>query len=275
MSYKLRVLSLGAGVQSTTLYLMAEEGLIEPFDLAIFADTGWEREATYKVIEDLKAKYKTPIITVKEGDVKNDILNVLDNGFKNKNELFIKMPMYAYNGNDKIMLKRQCTAAYKIKPINKELRKLLGLKPYQRYTGEMIEHCIGISIDESQRMNKYQGNSIETVSFPLVDLKLNRNDCVEYLKQRNYIISKSACIGCPFHCNKEWRDLNDGEFKEACKFDNEVREGFLKLKNNELYIHNSLKPLSEVDLRTPEEKGQLRLFDYDKIKVFSNLTLSV
>lgn len=273
MSYKLRVLSLGAGVQSTTLYLMAEEGLIEPFDLAIFADTGWEREATHKVIENLKAKYNTPIITVKEGDVKNDILNVIDKGVNNKNELFVKMPMYAYKGNNKIMLQRQCTAGYKIKPINKELRKLLGLKPYQRYTGETIEHCIGISIDEAQRMNRYRGTKLETVSFPLVDLKLNRNDCIEYLKQHNLNISKSACIGCPFHCNKEWRDLNDAEFKEACEFDNKVREGFLKLRNDELYIHNSFKPLSGVDLRTPEEKGQLRLFDYDKIIAFSNLTL--
>jgi hypothetical protein len=38
----LRVLSLGAGVQSTTLALMAAHGEIGPMpDCAIFADTGW------------------------------------------------------------------------------------------------------------------------------------------------------------------------------------------------------------------------------------------
>jgi len=43
----LRVLSLGAGVQSTTLALMAAHGEIEPPDCAIFADTQWEPRAVY------------------------------------------------------------------------------------------------------------------------------------------------------------------------------------------------------------------------------------
>jgi hypothetical protein len=108
-------------------------------------------------------------------------------------------------------------------------------------------------------------------------LKLNRNNCIEYLNQHGLNIEKSSCVVCPYHCNREWRLLNTDEFKEACDFDDKIRNGFARtrIKSQELYIHNSLKPLSEVDLRTPEEKGQLRLFDYDKIKAFSNLTLSV
>lgn len=40
---RLRALSLGAGVQSTTMALMAAHGEIGPMpDCAIFADTGWE-----------------------------------------------------------------------------------------------------------------------------------------------------------------------------------------------------------------------------------------
>jgi len=43
---RLRALSLGAGVQSTTLALMAAHGEIGPMpDCAIFADTGWEPQA--------------------------------------------------------------------------------------------------------------------------------------------------------------------------------------------------------------------------------------
>src|SRR5437764_521642 len=42
----LRVLSLGAGVQSTTVLLMAMRGEIrDKLDCAIFADTGWEPKA--------------------------------------------------------------------------------------------------------------------------------------------------------------------------------------------------------------------------------------
>jgi hypothetical protein len=46
LAIRLRVLSLGAGVQSTTLALMAAHGEIGPMsDCAIFADTGWEPSA--------------------------------------------------------------------------------------------------------------------------------------------------------------------------------------------------------------------------------------
>lgn len=49
---RLRVLSLGAGVQSTTLALMAAHGEIGPMpDCAIFADTGWEPQAVYEYLE--------------------------------------------------------------------------------------------------------------------------------------------------------------------------------------------------------------------------------
>jgi hypothetical protein len=44
----LRVISLGAGVQSTTMALMAAHGETTPMpDCAIFADTGWEPKAVY------------------------------------------------------------------------------------------------------------------------------------------------------------------------------------------------------------------------------------
>lgn len=44
----LRLLSLGAEVQSTTVSLLAREDLIPRFDLALFADTGWEPHQVYE-----------------------------------------------------------------------------------------------------------------------------------------------------------------------------------------------------------------------------------
>ena len=39
----MNIISLGAGVQSSTMALMAAKGLITPMpDAAIFSDTGWE-----------------------------------------------------------------------------------------------------------------------------------------------------------------------------------------------------------------------------------------
>ncbi|MGB5093359.1 MAG: hypothetical protein WBN97_08640, partial [Parvibaculum sp.] len=46
---KLRGQALGAGVQSTTLALMAAHGEIGPMpDCTIFADTGWVPQAVYE-----------------------------------------------------------------------------------------------------------------------------------------------------------------------------------------------------------------------------------
>ncbi len=50
----LRVLSLGAGVQSTTLALMIEKGEIPMVDAAIFADTGAEPKAVYDHLDWLE-----------------------------------------------------------------------------------------------------------------------------------------------------------------------------------------------------------------------------
>lgn len=47
---KKRVLSLGGGVQSTTMALLAARGDFEPPDIAIFADAGWEPQAVYDAV---------------------------------------------------------------------------------------------------------------------------------------------------------------------------------------------------------------------------------
>ena len=56
----LRVLSLGAGVQSSALALMAEEGDAPMPDCAIFADVGAEPQEVYDYLEYLKAFYPFP-----------------------------------------------------------------------------------------------------------------------------------------------------------------------------------------------------------------------
>lgn len=48
---QMKILSLGAGVQSSTLALMCEAGEIEKPDYAIFADTGWEPRHVYQWLD--------------------------------------------------------------------------------------------------------------------------------------------------------------------------------------------------------------------------------
>ena len=69
---------------------------------------------------------------------------------------------------------------------------------------------------------------------------------------------------CPYHSDAEWRRLKleePEEFAKAVKFEDE----FAKAKADALvgrpFLHRSCVPLDEVDLRTPEDRGQLRLFE--------------
>ena len=265
MSYKLRILSLGAGVQSSTLYLMAECGEIEPFHCAIFADTGWEKQETYQHLEWLKQIGRTPIITVRQEMSLYD--HSMQAGFGCSQILSTGMCLPAFFVDDMSrqgMSKRQCTDTFKIKPIRKETRRLLGLQPRQRAPKGAVQQCVGISLDEAQRMKP--GRERRTVlSYPLVEQGMTRWDCQQWLA-RNYgglVVPKSSCVGCPFHSNREWWDVrqNEAEWKQVIMLDNRIRsiEGF----RGNLFLHRSCRPLEEVDLSTPEERGQ-QVFDFMK-----------
>ena len=69
----IRVLSLGAGVQSTTLALMAAVGEIERPAAAIFADTQWEPEAVYRHLDWLEALLPYPVLRVTQGNIRQAI----------------------------------------------------------------------------------------------------------------------------------------------------------------------------------------------------------
>ena len=76
---RLRALSLGAGVQSTTLALMAAHGEIGPMpDCAIFADTGWEPQAVYDHLAWLMSPnvLPFPVHIVSDGNIREQLIAV-------------------------------------------------------------------------------------------------------------------------------------------------------------------------------------------------------
>lgn len=172
----MKILSLGAGVQSSTLLLMACKGLIEKPDVAIFADTGWERMVTYEHLKWLKnesEQYGIPVITVRERNIRDDSLNAAE-----LNKGFYFMPLFIeYNGKLK-MGKRQCTNNYKLIPINHKIRELLDVTRTQRITQNAVEMWLGISLDEVRRMYPSKQKWIHK-RYPLVELMMTRNDCIK------------------------------------------------------------------------------------------------
>src|SRR5882724_11831967 len=136
---KLRVLSLGAGVQSTTLALVAARGEIEPPDCAIFADTGDEPAAVYEHLAWLRSPnvLPFPIHVVKPN---RSLISSLMAGDETA-----RIPWHVGAGG---LGSRQCTRGWKIRPIRRKIRELLGVGPKGYVAPGSVESWIGISTDE-------------------------------------------------------------------------------------------------------------------------------
>lgn len=246
---EITVLSLGAGVQSTTVLLMAEHGEIERPVEAVFADTGWEPRAVYAHLDWLRTQTTIPITTVAAGDLRADAL-------AGKPESW--MPLYTTNqtgGGGQ--LRRQCTRNYKIRPIRRRVSELRS-----EHGATRVVQWMGISIDEAQRMRDSDVAYI-VHGYPLVDRRMSRHDCMAWLRRHGYPIPpKSSCIGCPFHDRAYWRQMRDqrpDEWVDAVEFDERIRDRRLRFADG-VYLHASRVPLAVIDLSTPEERGQLSMF---------------
>lgn len=262
----LRVLSFGAGVQSTTLALMAAHGEITPMpDCAIFADAD-ESEPVYDHLRWMMSGnvLPFPIHMVSIGNLGDEILRSTRGESRKGSDA--RPPFYVLNDNgSKGIIRRQCTGDYKIDPIQRKVRELLGLKFRQRWPlSPVVEQWIGISTNEASRMRDSKIPAI-TLRYPLIEKRMNRNDCEQWLKRNGYPVpQKSACTFCPFRSDEQWRTLRDTDpagFAKAVEIDGAIRSGLRSdsLKGK-LFLHDSLKPLGEVDLSTPRERGQADMF---------------
>lgn len=242
----MKYIAFGAGVQSTALLVLSNRGRIPRADVAIFADTQDEPQWVYDTVEKAKKWSEIPVEVVTAGRLSAEW------GLGRKR--ICSVPAFTANGSG--LLRRQCTREYKITPIEKMVRELMGYKPRQRIKEKAV--CmIGISVDEAHRMKPNRTPWIEN-TWPLVDMVLRRGDCVRYLQERGIEVpGKSSCVYCPYHSNEYWRILKKDhpeEWDKAVDADRRIRSMGMKVKET-MYIHRSCKPLPEVDLS--ENQGKL------------------
>tara|TARA_R110002020_G_scaffold84901_2_gene209935 strand:+ start:25 stop:852 length:828 start_codon:yes stop_codon:yes gene_type:complete len=264
----LRVLSLGAGVQSSTLALMIHKGEIPMVDCAIFADTQAEPPKVYEWLKFIKKTVNYPVHIVTWRNLEQDVLDASEGKYQ-----AFTIPFYTKNREteQKGMLMRQCTADYKIKPVTKKVRKLLGYKKGERVGLEVkVEMLLGISTDEIRRMRMNRLRYIHN-QYPLInDFQMSRQDCIMWMKDNGYPMpTKSACYFCPFHSQSTWKEVKKNDpklFEKAVEMDKKIRDQEkYKIKNkykDDLYLHRSCQPLD----KALEDDGQLDMFDgFDSI----------
>ena len=246
--FDLVCLSLGGGVQSTAMSLMAADGYFgDQPDVAYFADTGWEPSNVYQTVEAVRGRVPWPVETVSNGrSLKEDVYN----GVAANGNDFTPIPLFTSSGG---MNTRQCTNQYKIAPIQKAVRERLGCEEGERVKpGTAVEQWMGISTDEVARAKPIRLKYV-TTRFPLVERNLSRRDCAAYLAERHpdIPVGKSACKGCPFHDRAAWRRLAVGDpegFAETVKIDKALREPWhneVRNRNTLSFLHSARVPLDE------------------------------
>ncbi|SCL17871.1 hypothetical protein [Micromonospora inyonensis] len=256
-----RFLSLGAGVQSSTLLLLAAQDRIPSFDAAIFADTSWEPAAVYRHLDRLTGiaeRAGIEVVRVSAGDIRADALDPAHR--------FASMPLFTLGPNgERGMARRQCTSEYKIKPIKAEVRRRLGYPhPMRVPAGVRADMAIGISVDEIGRARDSDVGYMRNV-FPLLDLGWRRDDCLRYLSQQGLgDTPKSSCVGCPFHDDRFWAGLkanSPAEWADAVAFDHAIRDGSARANaeghplRGRFFLHRQRAPLDEVVLRPRPQAG--------------------
>lgn len=261
---KWNVLNLGAGVQSSTLALMAAKKEVVPMpDFAIFADTQAEPRSVYVWLDWLEKQLPFPVHRVTRGNMTEDMM-VLRTAKDGRQWTKSTIPAFMQTPEGSIgLLGRSCTADYKIAPILKNLRKLCKIKRGEKTV--QITQWIGISYDEIQRMKPSRDKWTQH-RWPLVEREMRRHDCMVWLKKNGFPEPpRSACSYCPFHSNKEWRRLKEYEpeaFAEAVRVEKELQRTKALTDNMRSipWLHRSCVPLEQVDLSTEADAGQLDMF---------------
>ena len=319
-------LSCGLGVQSYTLINMSIRGVIPKFKAALFADTGWERQSTYDLIEGVSedcAEAGIDFYVVNNGSIRDDIVNpdhampALPFHINTTHRLTIEDLVEEYIDSERVaripspdsieemetpefnkirqsieqqiiseseryrknledmsperlekrllrvgsgMARRQCTGDYKIKPIREKLDEI---EPNMSFRNP-IQMALGISLDEFGRAKPSRIKMIQHC-YPLIDLGWKRADCLRWLENEGLTIpDKSSCIGCPFHSNYDWRQLNEEEFADVVEVEAVLHDKGMKYVDNskdyidnKMYFHPSLRSVSERPFDKKEQQETL------------------
>lgn len=190
----MKVLSLGAGVNSTAILVKKAQG--DPnydFDEAIIADTGEESRKTYEFIKEVIKPY------CEKYNIKLTILKASESLSEHcKKRGIIPSRNFGW-----------CRDKFKIQLIRKYLKNTYP----NLWKSKDIETIIGFCVGEEKRVKGYKAITAK-YSFPLYRMGVNRRGCVKIIQDSGLPIPpKSGCDICPHQPLESWIALynNDPE----------------------------------------------------------------
>lgn len=246
VSEPLQVLSFGAGTQSTAMLILAAEGVLKKPELVMFADTGSETAQTYAHVQNWAKpfcnQHQIPFEVVRSSHG-----SLHEHYLKKRN-----IPMIGI---------AKCTMDFKITPIRKRLREIVGKK-----NGKVLVHAwLGITMDEEKRRQPGDVKWVENV-FPFLDeLKMTRRDCISLLADRGVDVGKSGCWLCPYQKKRSWLALKTEHpelFDFAASMEEAVQE---RLSESGRNLHVGFMG-EKVRLRTLQQIPDLWSFEEKEVQ---------
>lgn len=242
------VLNLGVGLQSSTMLEMADRGeLGRKPDVAMFSDLRAERKVVYEFLAYLRDRVSIPIVEVSQGDLGERVMA----GGSSSIPAFV----------EGAPINRGCTRDYKVTPIEREIRRMMGWTGRPASKVPVVEQWFGITTDEIQRV-KPSRNTWSHNRHPLIEARMSRPDCTRYREERQLRAAPwSACVFCPFQGPDEWREVRQDPdaWAKAVAVDRSLRDPAIRRTPTKapMYLHRSCRPLDEVDFDAVEVRPQL------------------
>lgn len=259
MKQYIHTFGFGGGVQSVGALVLAARGKL-PYRTFLFCHTGKDSEnpATLDYLRDYATPYATAhgldIIELrytKRDGAQPTIREAIDAG-RDIIPLYIaatraKDPR---RNGEPLKLSRTCTADWKAR-VAAKWHKDHGATPENPGV-----HGLGISLDEWERMKTHSGFAWQRIEYPLVDMRLTRQDLINIIERENLPVPpKSSCYFCPFHSVNAWRAMRDHQpelFAQAVELEAQINAR----RSEPAYLNRRLKPLAEAI-----DGEQLDLFD--------------
>lgn len=273
----MKILSCGAGMQSTALALMSCENalarrngyaapnrLVPVYDHVIFCDLGMEPSWVMDQVEFIRKACEMAGIPFKV--LKTNLYGDFMKNFGERRTISIPWWTLGDDGK-KSKMPRNCTIDYKVEVISKYIRwEVLGYRKGQRlkdHDKKAHEMHMGFSYEERKRC-KESPNPMFVNQFPLVELGWTRAESYAYCKDVWGLDTKaSACTFCPYHQNYFFKFLKENlpeEYAALVEVDNLLRDKNPKPPmDSDLFISRSRKRLEDL---TPEDCDDMKCFEY-------------
>ena len=254
----LTVLNFSGGQQSSAILWMILRGELvppKPF-IVLNADPGMENSETYQYVKRMQRlceDAKILFVTVPGPNLYLDLLQA-----KSLGKTRLDFPPYWTKDKEtgkRGRLRQKCTSAYKIAPMDRELRRelrrLYGISLIGRMPSKIkVVKYIGFSVDEQHRVSESKQDYIK-FEYPLIDLGMTKADVIAYFERiGEKSPARSVCNACFANSVSHFREMKKDrpqDFAQAVAIDLEVRDLSQFGVRETVFVCSACIPLAELD----------------------------